>query len=118
MIEEKISNLKGFTKVSAKKISNKMSKIQIFLKETKLEYKLSSVPIEKPTNSELQGKIYVFTGIRDKDLEQIIVSKGGKIGTTVTKNTFKLITTTMDTSSSKIKKAVDLNIPISIYPDY
>lgn len=117
-LEQKISNLKGFTKVSAKKISDKIETVKIFLKETKLDYKLSSLPTEKPTSSQLEGKIYVFTGIRDKDLEQIILSKGGKIGTTVTKNTFKLITKTMDTSSSKIKKAVDLNIPISIYPDY
>ena len=87
------------------------------MKETKLEYKLSKME-EEAVSSELQGKVYVFTGVRDNILEQMITSKGGIIGNTITKSTYKLIAKSMDTTSSKIKKALSLNVPISIYPDY
>ena len=95
-----------------------MTKVKTFLKETNLEHKLLSFSLEKPTSSELDGKIYVFTGFRDYELEKMILSKGGKIATTITKNTYKLITKSMDKSSLKIKRAIDYKIPISIYPDY
>lgn len=131
-LEEKIANVKGFTKTSAKQIVNKMEKIQTFLKETKLEYKLNtnrtsqkkqqsckqSSSSKSMLTNQLEGKTFVFTGIRDKKLEETIIKKGGKIGSTVTKNTFKLVVKSMDDSSVKMKKALELNIPISVYPEY
>ena len=126
-LEENIANIKGFTKTSAKQIVNKMEKIQTFLKDTKLEYKLNTIrtfqkkqqSIRKDiSTNQLEGKIFVFTGIRDKKLEEIIMSKGGKISSTITKNTFKLIVKSLDDSSVKMKKALEFNIPISVYPEY
>jgi NAD-dependent DNA ligase len=126
-LEENIANIKGFTKTSAKQIVNKMEKIQTFLKDTKLEYKLNTnrtfqkkqQSIRKDISmNQLEGKMFVFTGIRDKKLEETIMSKGGKISSTITKNTFKLIVKSLDDSSVKMKKALEFNIPISIYPEY
>ena len=114
---EKISNIKGFTNKTANIIVNKIRIIQNFLKENKLEYKL--VPVQKKqTTKQLQGKTFVFTGIRDKKMEELIISKGGKISSSISKNTFKLIVKSMDDNSSKIKKALELNIPISVYPEW
>lgn len=114
---EKISNIKGFTNKTANIIVNKIPIIQNFLKENKLEYKLVSVK-KKQTTKQFQGKTFVFTGIRDKKMEELIISKGGKIGSSISKNTFKLIVKSMDDNSSKMKKALELNIPISVYPEW
>ena len=116
-LTEKIANIKGFTNTSANKIVNKIPTILQFLQENKLEYKLTPIQ-KKQTTKQLNGKTFVFTGIRDKKLEQLILSKGGKIGSSVSKNTFKLIVKSMDDNSSKIKKALELKIPISIYPEW
>lgn len=115
---EKIAEIKGFTETMAIKIVEKIPQILEFLKDTKLEYKMVVPAKGKNTTKQLEGKTFVFTGIRDRDLEELIVSKGGKIGTTISKNTFKLIVKSMDDKSVKIKKAKELDIPISIYPHW
>ena len=50
----------------------------------------------------------VFTGVRRKDLEEVITSKGGKVGSGVSKNTSYLVVKTVGSGSSKEKKALDL----------
>lgn len=57
----------------------------------------------------------VLTGFRDKDLQTQIESQGGKIGTSISKNTNYLIVkdqTMIDDPTDKIKKAQELNIKI------
>jgi NAD-dependent DNA ligase len=116
-LTEKISNIKGFTDKTAIKIVDKIPIILQFLQENKLEYKLT--PIQKiQTTKQLNGKTFVFTGIRDKKLEELIISKGGKINSSISKNTFKLIVKTMDDNSLKIKKGFELKVPISVYPNW
>ena len=54
----------------------------------------------------------VFSGIRNKELEMIIESKGGKILNSVSKKTSCLIVKDKNVESGKIKKALKLNIPV------
>lgn len=57
----------------------------------------------------------VLTGFRDKDLQTQIESQGGKIGTSISKNTNYLIVkdqTMIDEPTDKITKALELNIKI------
>jgi DNA ligase (NAD+) len=65
-----------------------------------------------PSSNELEGKQFVFTGVRCKDLEEVIESKGGKIGGSVSKNTTHLIMKVVGSGSSKEKKAIDLGVEI------
>lgn len=53
-----------------------------------------------------------FTGFRNKQWEERLVKEGHKIVSSVSKNTTILVTKDKENSSSKIKKAKDLNIPI------
>lgn len=53
-----------------------------------------------------------FTGFRNKQWEERLVKEGHKIVSSVSKNTTILVTKDKESSSSKIKKAKDLNIPI------
>jgi NAD-dependent DNA ligase len=63
--------------------------------------------------SEVKGKTIVFTGFRDKVLEKEISNLGGKVTTSVSKNTTCVVTGgTKGTGSSKETKAEELNIPI------
>lgn len=74
--------------------------------------KSSSTTNTNSTNKPLAGNVYVFTGIRDNELERHIEDKGGKIGTQVNSNTTTLIVKDVNTNSSKILKAKQLNITI------
>ena len=58
------------------------------------------------------NKNVVFTGKRDNELIKITKEKSILIGSSVTKNTYAVITDDIDSSTEKIKKAEKLNIPI------
>lgn len=63
-------------------------------------------------SNDLEGKVFTFTGVRRPDLVQIIESRGGKEGSSVSKNTTYLVCSDKSSSSSKMKKAMDLGIGI------
>ena len=58
----------------------------------------------------ITGKLEYYSN--RKELEQVIISNGGIIGKKVDKNTSYLINNDNLSSSSKNKKAKELNIPI------
>lgn len=53
-----------------------------------------------------------FTGFRNKEWEERLSKEGHKVVSGVSKNTTILVTKDKESSSSKVKKAKDLNIPI------
>ena len=63
-------------------------------------------------NDTLKGKSYCFSGVRDKDLEGVIVSKGGVIADSLTKTVTYLVVLDINGSSSKIEKAKKYGINI------
>ena len=69
-------------------------------------------------NKKYKDNIYVFTGIRDKNLEKIIIANGGKIANIVNKKTTLLIVKDYDDNTVKVKTARSLNIPIITYDDF
>ena len=62
--------------------------------------------------TDLDGKSFVFTGVRRADLEEVIESRGGKIAGSVSKNTTHLVMKVKGSGSSKEKKALDLGVTI------
>ena len=69
-------------------------------------------------NEKYKDNIYVFTGIRDKKLEEIIVANGGKIANVVNKKTTSLIVKDYGDNTVKVKTARSLNIPIITYDEF
>ena len=69
-------------------------------------------------NDKYKDNIYVFTGIRDKNLEKIIIANGGKIANIVNKKTTLLIVKDYNDNTVKVKTARSLNIPIITYDDF
>jgi len=69
-------------------------------------------------NKKYKDNIYVFTGIRDKKLEEIIIASGGKIANVVNKKTTSLIVKDYGDNTVKVKTARSLNIPIITYDEF
>ena len=65
-----------------------------------------------PLKAHLNNKNIVITGKRDKKILEKIELDGGIIQNTVNKKTDILIVETMESKSSKMKKAEELNIEI------
>jgi DNA ligase (NAD+) len=115
----KVLNIKGFANKSAESFVNHIDEFLNFIKLSNLQHKLQ---VEQPKiisdSHELFEKNILFTGIRDKELEEKIKSVGGKIVTSISKNTDYLIVKNIDTNSSKTIKAKQLNIPILTITDF
>jgi len=81
---------------------------------------VDNIPKVKPDNinKKYKNNTYVFSGIRDKELEKIIVASGGTIGSTISRKTTLLIIKNSDDETTKVKKAKELNIPIITYDEF
>ena len=111
---EKLNKVEGFSNITSQKILDNIEKADNFLKDidTYVTYK----NIKKDTlniHNKLKNKTYLFSGFRDKELEEKIISNGGKIVTSISKNlSFLIIKEDTEKISTKVQKAKDLNIPI------
>jgi NAD-dependent DNA ligase len=106
----RILTVDGFEQKTAQKISQGYGKYTEFLQ--KISKFVSFVPYEAPKQGHLTGQTIVFTGFRDKQLEQTITNAGGKIGTSVSSKTTILITADADSQSGKAVKAREIGINV------
>jgi NAD-dependent DNA ligase len=70
------------------------------------------------TNDKYKDNIYVFSGIRDKELEKVIANSGGKIANVVNKKTTLLIVKSLDDTTVKVETAKKYNIPIITFEKF
>lgn len=71
--------------------------------------------------NKMLNKIIVLTGFRDKELENLIENEGGKVNSTVSKNTDFVVVkdkSILDNPTEKIKNAQKLNIKIYTKDDF
>lgn len=85
-----------------------------FKRESPIYVNISSV---KSPKKEIKGNKYnglkiCFTGVRDKELEKVIIENSGEVVSGVSKTTTMLIVDDLNTTSSKAVKARELNLPI------
>ena len=66
----------------------------------------------KPAEGVYTGKSFVFTGFRSPEMEEQITALGGKMTSSVSKNTFALVVKKKGSGSSKEKKAESLGLEI------
>ncbi len=107
---DQVMSIEGFAEVSAKSYINSYDEYFDFVKDLPItiEEKVKAVAV----GSDLEGKQFVFTGIRRADLESVIESRGGKIGSGVSKNTSYLVMKAVGSGSSKEKKAIELGVEV------
>jgi len=132
-IKELINNIHGFDTKTTDKIVDSMDEfIQYLDKFLKLKPNLLKSKVVKSTKSsksiksdksdktkstglildKFSGKKIVFTGFRDKEIEEELENIGAKISSSVSSNTDLVIASNLDDKSSKIVKANELNIEL------
>ena len=107
---EQVMSIEGFAEVSAKSYIDSYDEYFEFVKDLPItiQQKVQAVAV----GTDLEGKQFVFTGVRRADLESVIESRGGKIGSGVSKNTTHLVMKAVGSGSSKEKKAIELGVEV------
>ncbi len=107
---DQVMKIEGFAEISAKTYVDSYDEFFNFVKDLPITIS-EKVEVVK-TGNDLDGNQFVFTGVRRKDLEEVIESRGGKIGGSVSKNTTHLVMKAVGSGSSKEKKAIELGVEV------
>ena len=108
-LKNEILNIDGFSELTTNKILIGLKEFNNFVKNNNIKnitYYKSNV------SNKLSNKKIVFSGFRDKELENKIIENGGKVMTSLTKNINYLIIPSNEHNSSKCDLAKKLNINI------
>jgi DNA ligase (NAD+) len=107
---DEVMSIEGFAEISAKSYIDSYDIFFDFIKDlpVTISQKLELVK----TGMDLEGKQFVFTGVRRKDLEETIESRGGKISSGVSKTTTHLVMKVIGSGSSKENKAIELGVEV------
>jgi DNA ligase (NAD+) len=107
---DQVMSIEGFAEVSAKSYIDSYDIFFDFIKDLPVTIveKVEAVKV----GTDLEGKSFVFTGVRRPDLESDIESRGGKIGSGVSKTTTHLVMKAVGSGSSKEKKAIELGVEV------
>lgn len=113
---KKVTAIDGFASKTAELFVSKIEIFKTFLREIGQEDKLKS-PMTTKTSPKTQthalhGKKCVFTGFRDKALEEKVKLVGGDVMSSVSKYTDLLIVKDELQTSSKIEKAKSLGVKV------
>jgi NAD-dependent DNA ligase len=114
----KLIKIKGIEWKTAEKIIQGLRSFQHFLDEVphiKIRDEDDEPEVDTTdTNEELNGVRVVFTGVRDKALEEWITKSGGTVATGISKTHTSQILVAKDTTgtSNKLKEARDLGVTI------
>jgi NAD-dependent DNA ligase len=100
--------IEGFAEKSAQSYIDGYDLFNEFVKD--LPITISEKKAVQKSSNELEGKSFCFTGVRCKDLEPIIESKGGKIASGVSKSLTYLVAKDITSGSSKLVKAEELGV--------
>ena len=112
---EKLIEINGWEEKTSTLLVNNFDDFIKFYNSIQKYVTLEQVKTKKLISGEFSGKTVVMTGFRDKSLQDKIESQGGKIGSSVSKNTDILIVkdqSVIDDPTEKVSKAVDLGIKI------
>ena len=107
---DQVMEVEGFAEISAKVFVDNYDNFFTFVGNLPITIaeKVETVKV----GTDLDGKSFVFTGVRRKDLEEVIESRGGKIAGSVSKTTTYLVMKVKGSGSSKETKAVSLGVVI------
>ena len=109
---ERINKIEGFSDKTTKKIINNLKYAKDFI--TILKYFVTFKEQEIKGNN-LDNMKIVFSGFRDENLKNEIISRGGTVTTSVSKNTsYVIVAKKEENPSGKVKDAIKYNIEVLI----
>ena len=112
----KLVSVSGWSTKSSYEFVKHIGEFITFMKECGIEDKL--VPHEEPsgknvdTSHPLYGKKIVITGFRPKEFMALILTKGGVLTSSVSKNTFAVIVKHLDDDTGKAEQARQLGVSL------
>ena len=106
-----IVNVEGFSYITAEKIAENIKYAEKFINKIK---KYITIEESKKVSNSLDGNKFVMSGFRDKELENNIIDRGGKVLSSISGNTTALIVKNKNNekNTSKYEKAEKLKLPI------
>ena len=115
-----IMAIEGFSEKTATQALYHIPEVQQFVEDISpfVGGKEPVAVVSSFSSNKLHGNVIVFSGFRDKDLEDFIQKNGGSVGNSVSKSTTLVVTKNPDDSSSKLKKAKENKIPILTKEDF
>lgn len=113
--ESDIVNMVGFDTTTARMIMSGIDEALALLDKLKDHVNLVE---KKAVSADLSHLNVVLTGFRDSTLQNFIEMNGGKVGSGVSKKTTHLICSSVDSGSSKYKKAQELGVTVITLEDF
>ena len=112
-IYNRVLRVEGFSHKTAKKIVNNLEEAKKFIDDIKKFTTFKKETDTKVVKQSLSGMKIVLSGFRDKKLEEYIVTRGGKVVTSVSKQTSILVVASNSAEpSGKTAKALELGVTI------
>jgi len=114
-----LKKVDGIAVISAKAFIENLPKFYEFYDSLGIKCKSLKIELKEVVlNTNFKDKSFVFSGFRNKDFEKIVVDNGGKVNTTISKNTNYLIVKNKEEISTKIDKAKALGVTILDIEDF
>jgi len=113
---DQVMEIEGFADISAKTYVDNYDKFFYFIKDlpVNIENKIEVVR----TSNDLEGMVFVFTGVRMKSEEIILESRGAKVSSSVSKNTTHLVCKDTHSGSSKLERARSTGVKVIGIDDF
>jgi NAD-dependent DNA ligase len=110
---KRIAAIKGMSAKTAEPFVDAIPRFLEFMRECGLERKLNSVAVALVAQEHpLYKKSIVMSGKRDKDLEARLLAIGATLGSSVSKNTFAVVSEDIESDTGKVSNAKTLGIPL------
>lgn len=117
-----LTNIKGVEEKTAKLFIDNLPNVFKFFEDNNLSLTRHNneiiSQISPTANFRISGKTFVFSGVRDKELEKLITDNGGIISTSVSSKTNIVLVKTTEGESSKITKAKSLGVAVMNIEDF
>lgn len=104
-----VNSVEGFSDITTTKIIENLYWAEKFIESIQPYITVKTIEI---ASDDLKDNKIVFSGFRDKKLEEEIIKRGGKVTTSVSKNTTIVVVADKSKTSEKIQKAMANSTPI------
>jgi NAD-dependent DNA ligase len=115
-VAEEISKIPGFSSNTAIQFAKGIKPFNSFLKRNSDVLKINKKKEQKKLSNVFSNVSICWTGIRQRDLEELLIANGGKVESSVKNGLTYLVAKDPNSTSAKMQKARDLKIKI-ISPD-
>jgi len=113
---QKLGSIKGMASKTAQSFVENIPRFLQFMEDcglmSKIRTPVSNEKVSVNTDHPLYKKSIVMSGTRDKELESELKKYGANLGSSVSSNTFALITPDVESATGKVASAKKLNVGI------